>query len=1062
MKLRRKLAAMLAFAVVTGSMTVGASAVSADDFTDMPDDWSRAALKHAVDNGLLGGAAGKINPQGLLTRAELATIVNRAFGAQAAGDLSGFTDVPASEWYYADMQKAVHMGTFQGSNGKLNPGSAISRQEALTVLARALRLSGGGDAALAKFTDAGEVASWAKDPVAALAAAGYVSGSNGKLNPAASITRAEFAQVMDNLLPTYLPEKFEGTADGNAMVRTAGTVLNKATVKGDLVIGDGVGDGDVTLRDTKVEGRLVVRGGGVHSIIITGSSSVESVVVSKVDGKVRVSAENGAALPTVTVDDGKDDVIIQGTVAKVEVSGENVPVLLQNATVTDVVVSGGSSTITVDKDSAVKNLTVNEAAKDTAVAVSGKVTDMKTEATGTDVTVASTGKVETVAVADTASNSTVTADKGATVSKVETAASGTEVKGDGKVDKVEAQAGAEGTKVTTPSTNVTADKEAGAVDTGKNEVKPGETGKTEGNTPSGGGSSGGSSGPSYTVVTTEDELLAALKNSSYVRLGGNIELTKAEDTGIVKKGSTTVKEHGKNATKTYEYNTYAQIFIPQDKTLTLDLNGYTLTGKLSEDAYNKIPVSTASVDIKKGGEAEVQLLVNKGNLTIDGTDSGSEITTGYSSNPGTAQQRCLWNFEGTLTINGGTYTGWYAIDTNIDSQAVYPDIKNATTTINNATIVGGFAGIANFKNAKSYLNNTNVTADYYALTNNGTYGGTVFDVTGGSLTSKADTAVYFPAGDLLRLENVTVSAKGSGIEAFAGKVSLEGTTSVTNDYTCKDDNTLTNGTGDGSIMDGSAVLIGYRAGYKTTAASGVSLTVGDNVELNSKNGHCIRIFDRGTYSNANGASSITVKLPDVIPSTWSAASGKDKLHNQLTNAYTGDVTITGGVLSAVNDYVTSAKETLKAADITVKKDSDNAYQVSFSNKENINGTGAIAALAQIPGLTKVTVAKQGATDAVLNISDESSSAGTFKSNVLAMLPTSDDGIVDLTVTFTQGTNNTVITLKVAQVAPSKPTLDEPTSEQPEVSTNDVLANTETPADTASEIPPETPVAPVTE
>ena len=440
MKLHRKLAGLVSAAVVLSSLSVGAFAASPSDFADMPSDWSRPALENAINNGLLNGSDGKINASGLLTRAELAAIVNRAFGATKTADISAYTDVPASAWYYADMQKAVHMGTFEGSNGKLSPASAITRQEAFTVLARAFSLADGSASSLSKFSDASAVSSWAKGPVAALTEAGYVNGSGGKLNPTASITRAEFAQIADNLVSAYLPKEYTGTADGNAMVREAGAMLDKADIKGDLIIGDGVGDGTVTIRDSKIAGRLVVRGGGVHSVIII-NTDVDTVVVSKVDGNVRVASQGGTEIKTIVVDDGKDDVIIEGTVGKVEIASANVPVVLQNAKVDEVVVSAAGADVTVDKNSTVKTVTVDSAAANTALTVAGKV--------------------DTVAVQG--DNMTVTAEKGATIAKVQTAAANTEVKGDGKVTKVEAQAGSTGAKVTTPGTSITVDKGADAV-----------------------------------------------------------------------------------------------------------------------------------------------------------------------------------------------------------------------------------------------------------------------------------------------------------------------------------------------------------------------------------------------------------------------------------------------------------------------------------------------------------------------------------------------------------------------------------------------------------------------
>ena len=62
------------------------------EFADMPEGehWSRAALEAAVANGLLHGYDnGKLMPGSALTRAEMAAIVNRAFGATDVGWRTG-------------------------------------------------------------------------------------------------------------------------------------------------------------------------------------------------------------------------------------------------------------------------------------------------------------------------------------------------------------------------------------------------------------------------------------------------------------------------------------------------------------------------------------------------------------------------------------------------------------------------------------------------------------------------------------------------------------------------------------------------------------------------------------------------------------------------------------------------------------------------------------------------------------------------------------------------------------------------------------------------------------
>ena len=115
-------------------LSTPAVAATADDFTDFPSDWSAPALSQAVENGLLNGYDGKINPTGLLTRAQMATMVNRAFGATATASLSGYEDVAPTDWYYEELAKAVQMGTFQGDNGALRPNQPITREQAFAKL----------------------------------------------------------------------------------------------------------------------------------------------------------------------------------------------------------------------------------------------------------------------------------------------------------------------------------------------------------------------------------------------------------------------------------------------------------------------------------------------------------------------------------------------------------------------------------------------------------------------------------------------------------------------------------------------------------------------------------------------------------------------------------------------------------------------------------------------------------------------------------------------------------------------------------------------------------------
>lgn len=257
--------------------------VSAAGFPDMPDDWSTEALTAAVENGLISGSDGYILPNDNLTRAEMATVMVRAFGGTEKADISGFTDVPEHEWYYDNMAIAVKMGLFNGNNGMLNPDDYILREEAFVVIARALSLEDADVAVLANFSDAQSVSDWAKGAVSALLEKRYINGSGNLIEPQSKITRAEFAQVMHNIFGKYIksPGTYTQNIEGTVIISGDNVVLKDCIVSGDVIVADGVVMG-ASLNNVQVGGRIIFRGGNANSMVNIASNDV----LMPVDGTV--------------------------------------------------------------------------------------------------------------------------------------------------------------------------------------------------------------------------------------------------------------------------------------------------------------------------------------------------------------------------------------------------------------------------------------------------------------------------------------------------------------------------------------------------------------------------------------------------------------------------------------------------------------------------------------------------------------------------------------------------------------------------------------------------------
>ena len=216
MKRKRILAMILAVASCL-SLAISASAANpvnrkATDFRDYDRTaWYAEAVSAAVDNGLLyGKSATVIDPNGDMTRAEMAAIINRSFGCYKAADISQYKDVSKSKWYYKDVALAVQMGTYNGrSSSSMAPDAPITRQEAMTVVARALELDYDAYAKtdLSAFSDRSEISNWALPYVRAMIGADYIHGRGKILAPLDNITRSEFAQIFYNIIGTYIVSK---------------------------------------------------------------------------------------------------------------------------------------------------------------------------------------------------------------------------------------------------------------------------------------------------------------------------------------------------------------------------------------------------------------------------------------------------------------------------------------------------------------------------------------------------------------------------------------------------------------------------------------------------------------------------------------------------------------------------------------------------------------------------------------------------------------------------------------------------------------------------------------
>lgn len=144
-------------------------------------DWAGPAIADLTQKGIISGVGdSRFAPGDILTRAQFAKIMVLASGAKpGTAASSSFSDVKSSDWYCAYVQKAAEMGLVSGyADGTFRPDQALSRQEMLTVIIKAMGLKiaeiTDKAAVLAPFTKESRISDWARSYVALAEHAGLL------------------------------------------------------------------------------------------------------------------------------------------------------------------------------------------------------------------------------------------------------------------------------------------------------------------------------------------------------------------------------------------------------------------------------------------------------------------------------------------------------------------------------------------------------------------------------------------------------------------------------------------------------------------------------------------------------------------------------------------------------------------------------------------------------------------------------------------------------------------------------------------------------------------------
>lgn len=118
-------------------------AKKADGFTDISRHWAEQTILNMFELGIIKGVSDtEFKPDDIITRAEFAAIIVNAFDIKGAEEDVEFADVQKDDWFYESIMNAAAAGIVSGYDGRFNPEAGITREEMAKICCDAYLYSG--------------------------------------------------------------------------------------------------------------------------------------------------------------------------------------------------------------------------------------------------------------------------------------------------------------------------------------------------------------------------------------------------------------------------------------------------------------------------------------------------------------------------------------------------------------------------------------------------------------------------------------------------------------------------------------------------------------------------------------------------------------------------------------------------------------------------------------------------------------------------------------------------------------------------------------------------------
>ncbi len=346
---KQKLFAILAVLILTTSIFSSAFA----EESVSKNHWAQEKMQKWSDLGIIkGSGSGDLRPDDNITRAEVATIINKVFGFISKSSTQ-FIDVTQGTWYSDELLKAREAGYYNGYTGNIsNADSKITREDTSVMLLKVFCLDSSVESeATYSFKDSGNISKYALSAVNKLSSDGIIKGyTDGRFLPKSYITRAEFITIMDNLVKVLCnaPGTYGSmNVSGHVIINQPSVELKDMSINGNLYLTEGIGSGIVTLNNVSLTDTAYISGGtDTINIINTKLNRVE-INLRNTNAKLSI---NGSSIISLLCINSPAQIQVEPDVkAKFEITSDGVEINGQKVTKGIAIIENGKITQNINE-----------------------------------------------------------------------------------------------------------------------------------------------------------------------------------------------------------------------------------------------------------------------------------------------------------------------------------------------------------------------------------------------------------------------------------------------------------------------------------------------------------------------------------------------------------------------------------------------------------------------------------------------------------------------------------------------------------------------------------------